>query len=101
VIQLQQGSYRRKTRDDIRSDDYILNCVEAALWAFYSSDSFEKGCVLAINLGLNCCAIAAIYGQLAGAYYGSHMIPTKWVAKLQQAEYLRGLINNFKNNLCV
>ena len=30
---------------------YVVKSLEAALWAFYSSDSFEEGCLMAANLG--------------------------------------------------
>jgi ADP-ribosyl-[dinitrogen reductase] hydrolase len=84
VIKIQKGSYKQKKRDQLISNNNILNTIECALWAFYSTDTFEKGCIQAINLGNNSAAIGAIYGQLAGLYYGFSEIPQKWSSKVHK-----------------
>ena len=88
IIEIQKGSYKKKKRDQIKSDNNIVNCLEAALWAFYSTNTFEEGCIVAVNLGVNANAIGAIYGQLAGIYYGFTQIPQKWISKLHKFPYL-------------
>lgn len=35
----------------IRGTGYVVQWVEAALWAFHRSTSFRDGCLLAVNLG--------------------------------------------------
>ncbi|VAW88525.1 ADP-ribosylglycohydrolase family protein [hydrothermal vent metagenome] len=77
-----KGSYKNKTRDEIKSSGYVVESLEAALWAFYNSKSFEDGAILAVNLGGDSDTVGAIYGQLAGAYYGETAIPIKWIKKL-------------------
>lgn len=57
---------------------YVIDAMEAALWAFRYSDTFEEGCLMAANLGGDADTTAAIYGQLAGAYYGAFGIPSSW-----------------------
>lgn len=81
-----QGSYKRKSPPDIRGTGYVVASLEAALWAFYHSDSFESGCLAAANLGEDADTTAAIYGQLAGAYYGNEGIPAAWRKKLVMAD---------------
>jgi len=39
-----------------------------------------------VNLGDDADTTAAIYGQLAGALYGAHAIPARWLAKLVMGE---------------
>jgi ADP-ribosylglycohydrolase len=56
--------------------------LEAALWAFYNSSSFAEGCLLAVNLGDDADTTGAVYGQLAGAFYGESGIPEKWISQL-------------------
>jgi ADP-ribosyl-[dinitrogen reductase] hydrolase len=92
VMKLQRGSYKHKSRDQINSDDEILNCVEASLWSFYQTTSFEDGCQLAINLGNNSSAIGLIYGQLAGLYYGLDQIPQRWLTPIHQRQYIQQLL---------
>lgn len=52
-----------------------MKSLEAALWAFHKSATFEEICLLAVNLGDDADTTAAIYGQIAGAYYGIDGIP--------------------------
>jgi ADP-ribosylglycohydrolase len=80
-----EGSFKRNGgyADGIRGKGYVVNALEAALWAFWSDEgSFEKGALAAVNLGDDTDTTAAIYGQLAGAYYGHENIPKDWIKKL-------------------
>jgi len=81
IINIAQGSYKKDGgyQDGIRGKEYIVSALEAALWAFWSDEnSFEKGVLNAVNLGDDTDTTAAIYGQLAGAYYGYNKLPIKW-----------------------
>jgi hypothetical protein len=81
IMEIVGGSYRKKGghSDGIRGKGYIVRSLEAALWAFWSDgDSFKKGVLAAVNLGDDTDTTAAIYGQLAGAYYGYQKLPEKW-----------------------
>jgi ADP-ribosyl-[dinitrogen reductase] hydrolase len=49
---------------------------------------FEKGALLAANLGNDADATAAIYGQLAGAYYAAEAIPPGWLEKLAMRDFV-------------
>ncbi|GAL03819.1 ADP-ribosylglycohydrolase family protein [Photobacterium aphoticum] len=71
-----------KSRESIHGTGYVVASLEAALWCFVNSDSFEDGALLAANLGDDADTTAAIFGQLAGAYYGASAIPSKWQLKL-------------------
>ncbi|CAF1188046.1 unnamed protein product [Rotaria sp. Silwood1] len=90
ILQISRGSYKKGGYEQgIRGKGYIVNALEAALWAFWSdNDSFEKGALAAVNLGDDTDTTAAIYCQLAGAYYGYKRIPKDWLEKL----YARDLI---------
>ncbi|CAF2387630.1 unnamed protein product [Rotaria sp. Silwood2] len=92
LMKIINGSYKdRKNgyQDGIRGKGFILNSLEAALWAFYNDEnSFEKGVLLAVNLGDDTDTTAAIYGQLAGAVYGIENIPQRWRDKLFQIDFL-------------
>lgn len=71
-----------KGRSSIESSGYVLHTLQAAIWAFANSQSFEEGALLAANLGGDADTTAAVYGQLAGAFYGEHMISPHWIKKL-------------------
>ncbi|MBC8042398.1 MAG: ADP-ribosylglycohydrolase family protein [Rhizobacter sp.] len=89
------GSFKTKNPPEIKGTGYVVNCLEAALWAFYHSNSFEEGCLLAVNLGDDADTTGAVYGQLAGAFYGEQDIPEKWRRKLSY----RSLIETFAGKL--
>ena len=83
------GSYRHKTREQISSSGYVLSSLEAALWCFWHSETFEEGALLAANLGDDADTVAAIYGQLAGAWYGYGALPASWLEKLAWREEIQ------------
>ena len=89
------GSFREKERDDVRGSGYVVDSLEAALWAFARSDSFEEGALLAVNLGDDADTTGAVYGQLAGAFHGEEGIPSRWRDVLA----LRGTIESFADRL--
>jgi hypothetical protein len=91
IVKIAQGSYQRPGGydDGIRGKGYIVNALEAALWAFWSDDdNFEKGVLAAVNLGDDTDTTAAIYGQLAGAYYGYKNLPMKWVTQIYAKKFI-------------
>ena len=66
IESIARGSYKRRGEydDGIRGNGYIVNALEAALWAFWSDDeSFGKGALNAVNLVNDTDTTAAIYGQ--------------------------------------
>jgi ADP-ribosylglycohydrolase len=46
------------------------------------STCFRDGCLFAVNLGDDADTTGAVYGQLAGAYYGESNMPESWLAGL-------------------
>ncbi|MBE2295523.1 MAG: ADP-ribosylglycohydrolase family protein [Phycisphaerales bacterium] len=88
------GSFKRKTPSEIRGSGYVVESLEAALWAFNRSTNFREGCLLAVNLGDDADTTGAIFGQLAGAYYGVDAIPSDWRECLAHGELIRRLAND-------
>jgi ADP-ribosyl-[dinitrogen reductase] hydrolase len=82
IRQIAEGSFRTKSEQDIEASGYVVHTLEAALWAFSRTSSFRDGALLAVNLGDDADTTGAVYGQLAGAYYGVGAIPTDWLEQL-------------------
>lgn len=82
------GSFKRRNPPEIAGTGYVVQSLEAVLWAFARSPSFQEGCLLAVNLGDDADTTGAVYGQLAGAYYGVDGIPLAWRECLAQAELI-------------
>jgi ADP-ribosylglycohydrolase len=91
VAEVATGSFKHKSPPGIRGGGYVVECLEAALWAFHNSDSFEDGCLMAVNLGDDADTTAAVYGQIAGAYYGREGIPDRWLDRLVMREEIEDL----------
>jgi len=75
IVTIADGSFLEKKPPEIRGKGYDVDSLEAALWAFDRTDTFRDGCLAVVNLGDDSDTTEAIYGQLAGAYYGSGAIP--------------------------
>ena len=86
IAAIASGSYKIKTRDEIKSSGYCVDTLEAALWAFFTTDTFEAGAIAAVNLGEDTDSIGAVYGQIAGAFYGYDAIPVRWRENLVKKE---------------
>lgn len=82
------GNFKRKTADDVRGSGYVIASLEAALWAFWHTDSFRDAMLAAANLGDDADTTAAICGQIAGAHYGRAAIPPEWLAALHWREHI-------------
>jgi ADP-ribosylglycohydrolase len=94
IVKIAEGSYKRQGgyADGIRGKGYIVNALEAALWAFWSDGgSFETGALAAVNLGDDTDTTAAIYGQLAGAYYGYKGLPPDWLEHVYAHKFMKTL----------
>ena len=82
IEEVVQGSYRDREPPTIEGSGYVVRSLEAALWAFHRSSSFREGALRAVNLGNDADTTGAIYGQIAGAYYGEDGIPSEWRDRL-------------------
>lgn len=76
------GSFTHRAPPDIRGTGYVVQSLEAALWAFATTDDFRAAVLAAANLGDDADTTAAIAGQLAGACYGERGIPAEWRERL-------------------
>lgn len=85
------GGYRKFDATAIRGNGYVVDSLEAALWCFAGTPTFEEAILCAANLGDDADTTAAICGQLAGAFYGATAIPEHWRLQLAMAGTIREL----------
>jgi ADP-ribosyl-[dinitrogen reductase] hydrolase len=85
------GEYRNKSIEEIVGSGYVVKSLEAALWCFLKSSSFEEAILTATNLGDDADTTAAVCGQIAGAHYGEEGIPPSWLQKLVMCDEIRSL----------
>ncbi len=78
INEIAAGSFKRKNPPEIKGTGHVVRSLEAALWAFHKGNDFREGALLAVNLGDDADTTGAVYGQIAGAYYGYEAIPANW-----------------------
>jgi ADP-ribosyl-[dinitrogen reductase] hydrolase len=88
IAEIANGSFKQKQPPAIIGSGFVVRSLEAALWAFYRSDTFREGALRAVNLGNDADTTGAIYGQLAGAFYGVNAIPGDWVKRLIMRDFV-------------
>ena len=91
----ERGPGRELIRELVPNSGWCVDTLAAALWAFNTTNSFEEGMVAAVNLGGDSDSIGAVYGQVAGAYYGFKAIPLRWVGAMKDHEILDKRIDDF------
>ena len=72
-----------------------MQSLEAALWCFLNTETYQDAILKATNLGDDADTTAAICGQIAGAYSGESGIPTDWLELLT----MRGGIGELADQL--
>lgn len=88
IDEIAAGSFKQREPPQIQGTGYVVRTLEAALWAFFRSNSFREGCLLAVNLGHDADTTGAVYGQLAGAFYGEPGIPASWISRIAYRELI-------------
>ncbi len=91
-----RGSYRHKTPPEIKGTGFVVESLEAALWAFYKAIDYKEAVLSAVNLGDDADTTGAVCGQFAGAFWGESGIPLELrqgLARMDTIEdALKGLI---------
>lgn len=81
-----------ESQEDLRFlGGYTVDALKIAVWGLMNFPDFETGVREVIKLGGDTDTNAAIYGQLAGAFYGLSGIPLRWREKLLLCEEICGL----------
>jgi ADP-ribosylglycohydrolase len=90
------GTIASYNEEQIKSSGYVIETIEAALWSFLTTDSYNEAVLKAINLGGDTDTIAAIVGGMAGTYYGFQSIPDNWVQNLARKEEIYEMLTKFR-----
>lgn len=82
IEMIAEGSFKIDDPAAIRGSGYVVDCLEAALWAFHTTNTFRDAVLAAANLGDDADTTAAVCGQIAGACYGRPALPQDWLDRL-------------------
>ena len=75
----------------VQANNTAAAALNAAVWAFSSTDNFRDAVLRAANVGGNSDVVATVVGQLAGAHYGASAIPASWRNGLMQKDLIEGI----------
>jgi ADP-ribosyl-[dinitrogen reductase] hydrolase len=92
-----RGGYLDKPGSAIRGTGYVVSSLEAALWAFSRTRSFEEAVLAAANLGDDADTTAAVCGQVAGAFHGEPGIPARWLEHLSMRSEIAALAEQLQS----
>lgn len=83
--------FKNLSEEDINSGGYVVDTLEAAVWCFLNTDSYEECVLKAINLGQDTDTVGAVAGGIAGLYYGYENIPPKWLEAIPKRDWIEEL----------
>eukprot|EP01114_Cavostelium_apophysatum_P015925 TRINITY_DN4441_c0_g1_i1.p1 TRINITY_DN4441_c0_g1~~TRINITY_DN4441_c0_g1_i1.p1 ORF type:complete len:430 (+),score=117.43 TRINITY_DN4441_c0_g1_i1:51-1292(+) len=89
IDEIARGSFKEKNPPEIHPSGHVVKTMECVLWAFHHTETFRDGLIKVVNLGGDADTTGAIFGQIAGAYYGENSIPAEWKDKLTYLPYLQ------------
>ena len=100
IAEVASGSFLTREPPHIRGTGHVVRSLEAALWAFAKTRDFREGALLAVNLGEDADTTGAVYGQIAGAFYGLQGVPAEWrtlIARRDEISRLASALHGASN----
>lgn len=91
--------WKNITADRIISSGKVDDTIETALWGFFKYDSWEEGALAVVNQGGDSDTAGAIYGSLAGAFYGHRAIPGNFTNKMKNWKFISDIAHDFAQTL--
>lgn len=72
-----------------RATGYVVDTVQTVWHYFFNGEDFESAVIGAVNQGSDADTNGALVGMLAGARWGAHAIPKRWLNKLDRTVRLQ------------
>jgi ADP-ribosyl-[dinitrogen reductase] hydrolase len=89
IESIKNVEYINSDGSDMSGSGYCVDTLRSALWAFMTTDNFRDGLKKVVSLGEDTDTTGAVYGQIAGAYYGLSQIP--WVNNITWIDKIKDL----------
>jgi hypothetical protein len=77
--------------EKIESSGYVIHTLEASIWCFLKTESYQEAVIKAIDLGNDTDTTGCVTGGIAGLYYGFKNIPEKWRKNILKYEEIDDL----------
>lgn len=91
--------YLAENSNNGRGNSDVDTCFIIAIWGFLTTDSFMSGLIKVVNIGNDTDTVGAVYGQIAGGYYGYKNLPVEWINRVRshKNDNIMTLTNKFLN----
>jgi ADP-ribosylglycohydrolase len=86
---------KRKAVSKIKSGGYVVETLEASLWCFLNTTSYQEAVLKAVNLGHDTDTTAAVCGGLAALAYGPDSIPGEWIESIPRLDVGLDILHRF------
>lgn len=86
-------------KEEIFSSAYVIHTLEASIWCFLNSNSYEEAVLKAVNLGHDTDTTGSVTGALAGTFYGLENINLTWKSTIVRSAEIEKLAGNFYNKI--
>ena len=83
--------FTSKCANEIQSSGYAIHSLEASLWSFHHTHTFEEAILKSVNLGDDSDTVGAITGQMVGAYYGVDGVSNEWISGLSRLDLIESV----------
>lgn len=93
------SDWKVKAPSDMTSSGWVVDTLECALWAFFKYDTWKEGALAVVNLGGDSDTAGAVYGGLAGAFYGFDDIPGEWVDGMQNKGFIESIASALSDGI--
>lgn len=82
-------------KENVKSSGYIVETLEATIWCFMNSNSYDESVLKAISLGNDTDTIACLVGGLSGILYGYDSINIDWIDKIVEKDFIYRLCEKY------
>lgn len=98
IDRIAAGSFFTLPLSEVRGSGYVVDSLEAGLWAFRRASDFRDAVLTAVNLGDDADTTGAVCGQLAGAYWGRSGIDEDLLAGLAGRDIVESAVERLLNS---
>lgn len=86
-------------KEEIFSSAYVIHTLEASIWSFLNSNSYDEAILKAVNLGHDTDTTGSVTGALAGTFYGFENINLNWKNTIVRSSEIENLATHFYNKI--